>query len=77
MVHEVNLRKNTNSSSAEGIDMSRQLQGFGVNNINIRGRDRKDNTVWLRDILRDEVSCLLLDIAGLVADRYLVTPVSS
>ena len=77
MVHEVNLRKNANSSSAEGIDMSRQLQGFRINNINIRRRYGKDNAVWLRDILRDEVSCLLLDITGLVSNRYLVTHVSS
>lgn len=53
--------------------MSRQLQGLGVNNINVRRRDSKDNAVWLRDILGDKVSCLLLDIAGLVANRYLCT----
>jgi hypothetical protein len=51
MVHKINLGEDTDCSPAEGIDMAGQLQGFGVDDIDVGGRDSKDDTVGLGNVL--------------------------
>jgi len=48
--------------------MSGELQGFRVDDVDVGRGDGKDDAVGLRDVLGDEVSSLLLDVRGLVAD---------
>ena len=71
MVHQVKFRQDTDRSLARGIDMARKLQGFRIDNVHVRRRDGKDDTVWLRDVFRNQVARLLLDIRGLVANWHL------
>lgn len=51
--------------------MPGELERLGVHNINICWGNGKNDAVWLRNVLRDKVPCLLLDIRGLIADGYL------
>jgi hypothetical protein len=51
--------------------MARKFEGFGIDEIDVRGGDCKNYTVWLCDILGDEVSRLLFDIRRLVANGNL------
>lgn len=53
--------------------MASELESLRVDNIDIGGRNSKDNTVWFCDILRNEVASLLLDIGGLIADGDLAS----
>ena len=71
MVHKIQLGEDTNRPLAHGINMAGQLQRFRVDKINVGGRNGKDNTVWLGNVLSDKSAGLLLDIRRLVANRYL------
>jgi hypothetical protein len=51
--------------------MAGQLQSLGVDEIDVRGGDGKNDTVGLGDVLGDEVAGLLLDVCRLVANGYL------
>jgi hypothetical protein len=51
--------------------MAGQLQRFRVDKVNVGGRNGKDDTVWLGDVLGDESAGLLLDVGRLVANGYL------
>jgi hypothetical protein len=57
--------------------MSRKLQGFRVDKIDVCGRDCKNNAVGLCNVFGNEVARLLLDVCGLVADGYLQLSVLS
>jgi hypothetical protein len=54
-----------------------QLERFRVDDVDVRGRDRQDYTVGLCDVLGNEVTGLLLDVAGLVSDGNLCRAVVS
>ena len=71
MIHEIQLCKDTDGPLAHGVDMAGQLQSFRVDEIDVGGGDSEDDTVGLRNVLGDEVSRLLLDIGGLVANGHL------
>lgn len=51
--------------------MASQLQGFRVDEIDVRRRDGENNTVRFRNVFGDEVASLLLDIGGLVTNGNL------
>ena len=51
--------------------MAGKLEGLGVDNIDVGGRNGEDDAIWLCDELRDEVASLLFDVGRLVTDRYL------
>lgn len=51
--------------------MSSKLQGLRVDDVDIGRRNGQNQTVRLGDVFGDEVSRLLLDIGGLVANRDL------
>ena len=51
--------------------MTGKLESFRVDNIDVGRGNGEDDTVGLGDVLGDEVSCLLLDVGRLVADRDL------
>lgn len=51
--------------------MPSELERLGVHNIDVCRGDGKDDAVRLRNVLRDKVPRLLLDIRGLVADGNL------
>ncbi|KAH8630581.1 hypothetical protein IG631_15158 [Alternaria alternata] len=51
--------------------MAGQLQSLGVYEIDVGGGDSEDDTVWLCNVLGDEIPCLLLDVGGLVANGHL------
>lgn len=77
MVHKVELRENTDRSLAHGVYMSGKLQSLRIDEIDVCGRDRENDTVGLRDIFGNEVACLLLNIRRLVANgnlRLLLAP---
>ena len=71
VIHEVDFGEHPDRPSTDGIDISSQLQRFGVDNVHIGGRDGQDDTVGFGDILRDERPGLLLDIRRLISNRYL------
>lgn len=71
VIHQVKLGQDANGSAAQGIDMTGQLQGFRVDNVDICGRDSQDDTVGLGNVFRNQVTGLLLDVAGLVANGNL------
>jgi hypothetical protein len=71
VIHKINLGQNSNGSSAKRVDMTGELEGFGVDDIDVGGRDREDDTVRLGDVFGDKVSGLLLNIGGLIANRDL------
>lgn len=51
--------------------MPGELERLGVYDIDICRGNGKNDAVWLRNVLRDKVPCLFLDIGGLVADGNL------
>ena len=51
--------------------MPGKLESLGVHNIVVGRGNSKDDAVWLRNVFRDEVPRLLLDIRRLVADGNL------
>lgn len=68
MVHEVDLGEDADGPSPERVDMSCELEGFRVDDVDVRRGDGEDDAVRFRDVLRDEISGLLLDVGRLVAD---------
>ena len=71
VIHEVDFSEHPDRPSTHRIDISSQLQSFGIDDIHIGRRDGQDDTVGLGDILRDERPGLLLDIRRLISNRYL------
>ena len=68
VIHQIQLGQNTNGASPHGVNMAGQLEGLGVDQIDVCGRDGEDDTVGLCDVLCDQVAGLLLDIARLIAN---------
>jgi hypothetical protein len=62
VIHKIQLGEDTDCPLAHGINMAGQLQRFRVDKINVGGRNGKDDTVWLGDVLGDESAGLLLDV---------------
>lgn len=52
--------------------MTSELESFGVDDINVGRRHSENDTVGLGDVFGNEVSSLLLDIGGLIANRDLI-----
>jgi len=71
VIHQVQLCQDTNGASSHGVDMAGQLEGLGVDKIDVCRRDGENDAVGLCDVLCDQVAGLLLDIAGLIANRDL------
>lgn len=72
MVHKVDLGQDTDGSSAKRVNVTGKLESFRVDDINIGRRHSENDTVGLGDVFGNEVSSLLLDIGGLVANRNLI-----
>lgn len=51
--------------------MPREFERLAVDNVHICRRHGEDDAVWLGDVFSDEVSGLLFDVGGLVANRDL------
>lgn len=71
VIHQVQFGEDPNRPFTHGVDMAGQLERFRVDQVNVGGRNGKDDTVRLGDVFGDEVACLLLDISRLVANGYL------
>lgn len=71
VVHEIDFCEDTNGPPAHGIDMSGELQGLRVHDVDVGGRDSQDDTVGLRNVLGDEVARLFLNVCGLVSNGNL------
>ena len=48
-----------------------ELEGFRVDNVDICWGDGQNDTVWLGDVLGDQVAGLLLDVGGLITNGHL------
>lgn len=48
--------------------MSREFEGFGIDEVDICRRNGKDNAIGLSDVFCDKVSRLFFDICRLVTD---------
>lgn len=51
--------------------MPGELEGLRVDDVDIRWRNSQDDAVRLGDVLRNEVTCLLLDIRRLISNGNL------
>ena len=71
MVHKIKLGQDADGPAAQGIDMAGKLESFRVDNVDVGGGDGEDNAVGLGNVLGDEVTRLLLDVARLVANGNL------
>jgi hypothetical protein len=71
VIHQVQLCQDTDGASSHGVDMAGQLEGLGVDQIDVGRRDSEDDAVGLCDVLCDQVAGLLLDIAGLITNGNL------
>ena len=69
--HKINLGQDTNRPRSLRVDFSRQLQPIRVRQILVARRDRQNDATRLRDILKQHISDLLLDILRLITDRHL------
>lgn len=71
MVHQIELRENTDCALSLRIDLTSKLEGLRVDEILVGRRDSQNDTVRLRNILEDERSRLLLDVGRLISNRNL------
>lgn len=74
MVHKIQLRENTDCALAGGIDMTGELERFGVDNVHVRRRNGKNNAVRLCNVLGDQVTRLLSISEGWSPIGTLVKP---
>ena len=72
MVHQVKLRENSDGTFTLRINMTGQFQSFGVDDIDIRGRNGEDDAVRFRNVFGNQVSRLFFDVARLISDGHLV-----
>mmetsp|Transcript_25542 Transcript_25542/g.74503 ORF Transcript_25542/g.74503 Transcript_25542/m.74503 type:complete len:279 (-) Transcript_25542:42-878(-) len=68
-VHEVELGEDAHSSLALGVNFTSHLKGIRVCNVRVRRRDSEDQSIGIRNVLKAELTNLLLNIFRLVTNR--------
>jgi hypothetical protein len=68
LVHQIDLRKDTDGSETLRVDLTSELETVGVGQIGVGSGDGENDRVGLLNELEEHVADLNLDVARLVTD---------